>query len=134
MPWTCCGAEQKDDAQKCPSCGKAKNKWTMRLGRTRVFSLRKPLVDEEWDLEALDFTGGSSFGSVSVEGDGPAESTREEEDEDWELEALDALPADADEEVRGGGGGAPALAGVSSRGEDAGPGATSEADADAGTD
>lgn len=97
MPWTCCGAAHGDDEPSCPTCGKEKQKWTLRFDRTRVFSFSgKPKLDDEWDLETLDHTP-DSFD----------EGVESEEEEDWELETLDALPADEDERVSTGGG--PAL-------------------------
>lgn len=80
MPWSCCGAELSDDAHECPSCGKGKARWTVRLDRTRVFNLGPA----EWDLEALDYT--------------PEDEASEAElDEDWELERVEALPGDEDQ-------------------------------------
>ena len=38
MPWTCCGVEVHDN-QVCMTCGARKRSHSMRLDRTRVFSL-----------------------------------------------------------------------------------------------
>lgn len=84
MPWTCCDAELSDDEPECPSCGKAKAKWTVRFDRTRVFNLGAL----DWDVEALDYTP-----------DDEASESESELDEDWELERLEALPGDEDQPV-----------------------------------
>lgn len=54
MPWACCDDSQiQDDLFNCPSCGKAKTKWTMRFNKTRVFS-----VGGFWvKIELLDWNG-----------------------------------------------------------------------------
>jgi hypothetical protein len=82
VPWSCCGEELSDDAPECPSCGKAKARWTVRFDRTRVFNLGAL----EWDVETLDYTP-----------DDEASEAEAELDEDWELERVDALPGDEDQ-------------------------------------
>ncbi|MCW8140332.1 MAG: hypothetical protein KIT58_15640, partial [Planctomycetota bacterium] len=37
VPWTCCAEEQLDTISECPSCGKQKERWTMRFAQTRRF-------------------------------------------------------------------------------------------------
>ncbi len=39
MPWTCCGTSLLDSLPSCPACGAGKEKWTLRLARTRVFQI-----------------------------------------------------------------------------------------------
>ena len=54
MPWTCCGVALHDDALKCPRCDLTKKAWTLRLKRTRVFTLSR----EFWvEIELRDLDG-----------------------------------------------------------------------------
>jgi hypothetical protein len=54
MPWQCCGLQILDSDPKCPECGAAKQKWTLRLRNTRVLkigggSIRFRLLDAAGD-------------------------------------------------------------------------------------
>ncbi len=55
MPWSCCGVEVHDN-QVCMTCGARKRSHSMRLDRTRVFSLGAPPWpgDGEAQAEALE--------------------------------------------------------------------------------
>jgi len=41
VPWNCCDAELPDSAPVCPTCGKSKEKWTVRYGVTRRLQIGK---------------------------------------------------------------------------------------------
>lgn len=41
MPWEHCGKQVSDD-QRCPECGVSKAAWTVKLDRTRLFTLSRP--------------------------------------------------------------------------------------------
>jgi len=123
MPWTCCDATLPDSNPTCPACGSSKRTWSVRFDRTRVFSLKR-VVEDDWELEAIEFQGGDEASDAAVEldeewelealehpasgADGgpapdpqpsapPARKAAEPEDDDWELEALEHLLSGAED-------------------------------------
>lgn len=102
MPWSCCQTVHPDSLEACPSCGGQKRSWTLRLGATRAFSIRR-VRDDSWSLDTLDYVtedeevAGDSSRPAGRASRKETAAAAEDEDDEWELEQLDTLPPAEDE-------------------------------------